>query len=378
MKIKSKLPKVSTSIFSVMSGMARKHNAINLSQGFPDFGCSDELKALVDKYIREGKNQYASMPGIPELRQVISQKLKALYNADYDLDEITITAGATQAIYTAISTVVNKDDEVIVLEPAYDSYVPSILMNGGTPVFVRLNVEDFSINWDAVEEKISEKTRLIIINSPNNPTGAVITKKDITRLEKIVSDKDIYILSDEVYEHITFDVPHESIAKYQSLRDRSFITFSFGKVLHATGWKLGYCIAPRELTAEFRKMHQFTVFSCNAPMQYAIAEYLQNPEVYLTLPSFFRQKRELVKSLLTDSRFRLLPCDGTYFQIISYEGITDMDDFSFAKELTEKNKIATIPVSAFYHNGYDQKCLRICFAKKDELLKEALSILKEI
>jgi len=371
---------VGTNIFTVMSQMALDYKAINLAQGFPDFNCSEELLELVAFYQKKGFNQYAPMAGVPVLREEIARKIEKLYGRKYDENkEITVTAGATQAIYTAITTVVQPGDEVIIIEPAYDSYVPGVKSNGGIPVFVSLNLEDYSYNWDAVQKSITSKTKLMIFNSPHNPTGSLITKEDIRQLEAIVKETNILIISDEVYEHIVFDEEaHLSFAESEELAKRSFVISSFGKTFHTTGWKMGYCAAPENLTSEFRKMHQFVVFSANTPIQYAYADYLKDEKHYLLLSEFYQKKRDLFRNQIKDSKFKLLPCKGTYFQLMDYSAITDMNDTDFAEYLTKEKGIAGIPASPFYSKGSSEKIIRICFAKKDNVLTEAANKLTQV
>lgn len=378
--LKSKLPKVGTTIFSVMSKLAKDHNAINLSQGFPDFKISPELSELVFENMKKGKNQYAPMPGIPELREELSKKIEKLYSIKYNSDtEITITAGATQAIFTAITAVIEEEDEVIIFTPAYDCYAPAIELNGGKPVFIQLTAPNFIIDWEQVQKMITRKTRMIIINTPHNPSGTILTTQDMLSLEKIVKASNIIVLSDEVYEHIIYDgKEHQSVARYPTLAEHSFAVYSFGKTFHNTGWKMGYCIAPENLMIEFRKVHQFNVFSVNTPMQYALSEYLKNENNYLSLPNFYQEKRDVFCNLLKESRFKITPAGGTYFQLLDYSEITDMKDTEFAIQLTEKNKIASIPVTVFYNSAPESKVLRFCFAKDNETLKKAAEILCQI
>jgi methionine aminotransferase len=378
--ISSKLPQVPTSIFAIMSKMANDYGAINLSQGFPDFPVSEELIRLVNKYMKAGLNQYAPMPGVLSLRGAISEKVKFLYGANYNPEtEVTVTAGATQALFTAIMALVKEGDEVIVFTPAYDSYAPAIELSGGKPVFIQLTAPDYHINWDNVMKLINSKTRMIIINSPHNPTGSILSKEDMIALEKITRDSDILILSDEVYEHIIFDdYRHQSVSKFPGLIDRSLVVGSFGKTFHATGWKIGYCIAPENIMKEFRKVHQFNVFSVNTPIQYAIAEYMQNKENYVRIGSMYQKKRDLFLKSIEGSRFKPLPSHGTYFQLLDYSDITKSSDVSYAEKLTKENKIASIPVSVFYNDPVDRKVLRFCFAKTDETILEAAEILKLI
>ncbi len=380
MKINSKLSNTEMSIFAVMSGLANEYKAINLSQGFPDFPVSRELIALVNKYMLKDKNQYAPMPGVPELRQALSNKIKLLYNKEIHPDnEITITAGATQALFTAITAFVNISDEVIVLEPAYDSYVPAIKINGGIPVYIELSKPDFKIDWEEVKNKISPKTRMIIINTPNNPGGYVLSQKDMETLQEITKDTGIIVLSDEVYEHIIFDgLEHQSVMKFDELYQRSIAVYSFGKTFHATGWKTGYVIAPEYLMNEFRKVHQFNVFSVNTPIQYALAEYLQNSENYLNLPAFYQQKRDFFLGAIEGSQFKIIPSHGTYFQVLDYSEISDLPEFDFAVWMTKEKGLASIPVSSFYHNKKNQQLLRFAFPKQEETLLKAANILKSI
>ncbi|HEY9170635.1 MAG TPA: methionine aminotransferase [Lutibacter sp.] len=376
----SKLPAVKTSIFSIMSGLAVNENALNLSQGFPNFESDQKLIALVNKAMINGKNQYAPMPGILSLREAIAEKMFNLYGVSYNPEtEITITAGATQAIFTAIAAIVKKEDEVIIFKPAYDCYEPTIELFGGKVISVQLNPEDFNIDWEKVKALISDKTKMIIINSPHNPSGRVLSKMDMRQLEALLKNTNILLLSDEVYEHIIFDgEQHQSAALYPALAERTFITASFGKTFHNTGWKVGYCIAPEYLMEEFRKVHQFNVFSVNHPTQVALAEYLKNPNHYLELSSFYQQKRDLFLSLLKDSRFNFKPSTGTYFQLLNFSKITDESDVDFAIRLTKEQKIASIPISVFNEAGLDTKVLRFCFAKTDETLKKATEILCNI
>ncbi len=371
--IRAKDPNIKTSVFAVMTKAAQKYNAINLSQGFPDFEISKDLISLVNKYMLAGYNQYAPMPGILPLREKLSQKIEKLYKRKYNPEtEITITSGATQALHSVISTIVNDGDEVIIFEPAYDSYAPVVRLNGGRPVFVRLNYPDFETDWEKVNKMINSKTKLIIINSPQNPSGKIFSDEDISNLKKVVAGTKIFILSDEVYEHIIFDnKQHNSIAKYPELAERSILVFSFGKVYNATGWKLGYFVAPEKITEEIRKIHQFTVFSSNTPIQYAVSEYLDKEEEYLKLSGFFQDKRDFFNEMLKEIGFEIVPAQGTYFQTVSFSGLTDETDMQLAMRLTEKFGVAAIPMSSFYHNEENTKTLRFCFAKKDDVLKQA-------
>jgi methionine aminotransferase len=369
----SKLPGIKSSIFSVMTRMAQDYNAINLSQGFPDFDGPEELLSLVSYYITSGKNQYAPMPGIPELRNRISEKTEMLYSRKYDPEnEIVITSGATEAIYTAISCSVNRNDEVIIFEPAYDSYAPSVLINGGIPVFIPLTQPGYNIDWERVKDKITAKTRMIIINSPHNPTGRVINRADLQNLAEITRNSNILILSDEVYEHIVFDSKkHVSLAESAELSERTFVISSFGKTYHSTGWKVGYCSAPAALMTEFKKVHQFIVFSVNTPVQYAYADFLSNKEHYLNLKSFYQDKRDLLIQNLKSSGFSLIPSEGTYFQLLDYSPVSDLQDTEFAEYLTKNAGVAVIPLSPFYSSVNTAKTIRVCFAKRNEVITEA-------
>lgn len=369
--MRSKLPGAPTSIFAVMSGLAREHNAINLSQGFPDFDLSPELIELMDKNMRQGNNQYAPMPGVEPLREEISVKIKRDYGKFYNPEtEINITAGATQALFTAFNTFVFPGDEVIVIEPAYDSYIPSIILNGGKPVPIPLT-ENFRYDWDQIRSAITPKTRMIVINSPHNPLGTIFHEEDITALTEITRGTDILILSDEVYEHIIFDgKTHLSMAKYPELADRSLVISSFGKTFHATGWKVGYIAGPAKYIAEFRKIHQFTVFAVNTPAQMSYSEFLKNPENYLYLNEFYQNKRDFLNSFFTNTKLKFTPAEGTYFQIFDYSEYSDEDDFTFSKRLTAQAGTAVIPLSPFYTVDYSGKKIRVCFAKKNEILKE--------
>jgi len=377
--INPKLSGIGTSIFAVMSKMANDHNALNLSQGFPDFNCSDELIELVHSYQKKGFNQYAPMPGVPSLLNRISEKINFLYGRYYNPEsEIIITSGATEALFTAISVIINSGDEAVIFEPAYDSYAPSVISAGGKPVFIK-PLNDFSIDWDEVERKMNKKVKLLIINSPWNPTGKLITKEDIKRLESLALKYHFLIVSDEVYEHITFDgKPHLSICGSEILAKRSFIISSFGKTFHATGWKVGYCAAPEILINEFRKLHQFVVFAVNTPVQYAYADYLKDRDHYLSLNNFYQNKRDIFLNEICSSRFSYIPAEGTYFQLLDYSGISDLNDMEFCIKLIKENGIAAIPLSPFYSGEYDRKIIRICFAKKDEVLVKAGSKLKDL
>ena len=369
----TKLPNVGTTIFTVMSSLANEYNAINLSQGFPNFPVSDELISLVNQNMKKGYNQYAPMMGIKELREVISEKTYNLYNVKYNPDsEITVTSGGTEAIFDAITAVVKTNDEVIVFEPAYDCYVPAIELNGGIPVYVSLKYPDYKIDWNEAKNKITPKTKLIIVNTPHNPTGAVLDENDLKQLANIVQNTNIFIISDEVYEHIIFDgLKHNSLITVPELQQRSFIVSSFGKTFHATGWKTGYCVAPKELTTEFRKMHQFITFSTFTPLQYALAEFLKNPANYNGLPKFYEKKRNIFLNSIKNSKFTFVPSKGSYFQNLCYSEISDEPDYDLAIRLTKEIGVASVPLSAFYHDKKDEKTLRFCFAKDDETLNRA-------
>ena len=378
--ITSKLPQTGTTIFTVMSALANELGAINLSQGFPDYECSPHLVELVNQAMKNGYNQYAPMAGVMALREQIAQKTERLYNAIYNPEtEITITAGGTQAIFTAISAVIHPNDEVIIFEPAFDCYAPAIKLMGGVVKSLELEPPDYRIDWNMVKKLITNRTKMIILNSPHNPTATILHQEDIDELSAIVKTQDIYILSDEVYEHLIYDgEKHQSMALYPELRQRSFIVASFGKLCHTTGWKIGYCLAPAELTQEFRKIHQFLVFSVNTPIQYAIAGYLKDEQVYLALPEFFQQKRDHFRQGLEQTRFKLLPCYGSYFQSVTYHAITDEKDADFAIRLAKEFGVATIPTSAFYNKGTDHHVLRFCFAKKQETLDKAVDRLVKV
>ena len=378
----SKLPRVGTTIFSVMSALAAEHDAVNLGQGFPDFGCDPALVEAVAEAMRDGFNQYPLMPGAMPLRQAISDKIDALYGRRYDpATEITVTAGATQAILTAVLCSVHAGDEVILIEPIYDSYLPAVELAGGTPVFVQMELGDdgYTVPWEKVAAAVTPKTRLIIVNSPNNPTGAILSADDIERLAGIVRGTQILLLSDEVYEHMVYDDGrHESACRHPELAERAFVVSSFGKTYHVTGWKVGYVAAPAMLTAEFRKVHQFNVFTVNAPMQHGLATYMQAPEPYLDLAPFYEHKRDLFRAGLEKTRFRLLPAPGTYFQCVDYSAISDMPEEAFCRWLTAEIGVAAIPLSAFYHEPCESGVIRFCFAKKDATLKTALQRLARL
>ena len=379
-KIKSKMPQQGLSIFAVMTGLANEHGAINLSQGFPDFDCHPELVELVHKYMKEGHNQYAPMPGVPQLREALAAKMEQDYGARYHPDtEITVTSGATEALYAAITAIVQPGDEVIVFEPYYDVYVPVIRYSGGRPVFVQLTVPDYRIDWTEVQAKITPKTRAVILNNPHNPGTSVFTEEDIARLEEIVSGSDIILISDEVYEHIVFDKKtHHSLAAYPRLAERSMVISSFGKTFHTTGWKMGWCAAPEALTAELRKIHQFITYSVNTPIQHAFAEFLRRRELIDGLKDFYQKKRDFFVELLKATPFKIIPAQGTYFQLADFSGISDESEMDFVKRLTIDYGVAAIPLSAFYHNTDDHRIIRFCFAKKEETLEQAVERLCRI
>lgn len=358
-----------------MSALAVKHNAVNLGQGFPDFPMNEKLVALVSEAMSSGQNQYVHMCGLPLLRERLAEKVNEDYGAVVNPDtNITITPGGTYAIYTALTTILEPGDEVILFEPAYDSYIPNIEINGGVAVRIPLQYPDYSINWEIVKEKVNSKTKAIIINTPHNPTGTVLSHNDIEQLRAIVNGTGIFIISDEVYEHLIFDnKEHLSMLRYSDLMERSFVCFSFGKVYHCTGWKLGYCIAPEEMMKEFRKVHQFNVFTCNSPMQNAIANILQDKSQYRELGGFLQQKRDYFKQIMQQTKFTPLPSHGSYFQMYSYKDISEESENDFAIRLTQDAGVATIPVSAFYKTPVDNKVLRFCFSKKEATLDEAVN-----
>lgn len=373
MKIQSKLPNLGTTIFTVMSGLANQHKAINLSQGFPNFDCDQRLKNLVAHYVQNGHNQYCPMTGLPALTERLAAKIKKLYHADYDAKtEINITSGATQAIFSAIHAFIHPGDEVIIIEPAYDCYQPAIELAGGKVVPYQIKAPDWKVDWQELGKLISPKTRMIMINTPHNPSGSILEDADFQALQKLVLGTDILILSDEVYEHLVFDgKKHCSILAYPSLRNRSLAVYSFGKTLHATGWKLGYVVGDAALIHEFRKVHQFDVFCSNTPMQYAIADYLEDENTYLSLNNFFQQKRDFFLEKTKGSAFNFLPSAGTYFQVADYSNISDERDTEFAKRMITEYGVAVIPLSVFYHNNLDNKVVRFCFAKTEDLLEKA-------
>lgn len=377
LNIQSKLPKVGTTIFTTMSALAKEHNAINLSQGFPDFECNPKLLELAQKHMMAGFNQYAPMPGVLGLRETIAEIIEACYDANYHPEaEITITAGATQGIYTSIAAFIKAGDEVIVFEPAYDCYIPSIELHGAKAIPIALSDTDFSINWDEVRKSITNRTKMIIINSPHNPSGSTLKASDLLTLQQIVAGKNIIVVSDEVYEHMCFDNEnHQSVARFKDLAQQSIIVSSFGKTVHTTGWKIGYVAAPKELMLEFRKVHQFLVFAVNHPFQLALADFLKDKNNYLELHQFYQYKRDFFRKLICSSRLELKKCEGTYFQLAGYKKISEENDFDFAIRLTKEFKLAAIPLSVFYTNQKQQQLLRFCFAKKKETLEQAAEII---
>jgi methionine aminotransferase len=384
--LQSRLPAVGTTVFTLMSALAHEHGAVNLGQGFPDFGCDPRLLGLVTDAMSAGHNQYPPMAGVPLLREAIAAKIQGLYGHAYDAaSEITVTAGATQALTTAILCAVHPGDEVIIIEPAYDSYLPAVQLAGGVPVTVAMRIDDagagggYSVPWDEIAAAVTPRTRMIVINSPHNPTGSVLRKGDLDALAGIVAGTGILILSDEVYEHMVFDgQPHESVSRHPVLAERAFVVSSFGKTYHVTGWKVGYVAAPGGLMAEFRKVHQYNVFTVNTPMQHGLAGYMRDPAPYLELAAFYQRKRDLFREGLARTRFTLLPADGTYFQCVRYDGISGMSESEFAQWLTRDIKVAAIPVSAFYSQGKESGIVRFCFAKKDETLRVALERLEKV
>lgn len=375
--LNSKLPDIQTTIFTTIGNLARQHEAIDLSQGFPNFEADAQLISLVKNAMDAGYNQYAPMPGYFGLREVISEKIESLHNCQYHPEtEITVTVGATQAIFTAITAFVGHGDQVIVIKPAYDCYEPAIILNGGIPVYLQLSAPDYRVDWNLFRTLISPKTKMVIINTPHNPSGAIFSKEDMETLQEILRPTNILLLSDEVYEHIVFDgADHESVSRFPDLAQRSFVCASFGKTFHVTGWKMGYCAAPEALMAEFRKVHQFAVFCVDHPVQRAMASYLKNPSYYLDLNTFYQQKRDYFLKGIESSRFRFTPSEGTYFQLLDFSTITQKEDNALGKELIENHKIASIPISSFNTNHRDDKMLRFCFAKKQETLEQAIEIL---
>lgn len=378
--LQSKLLKTETSIFAVMTGLAKEYGAVNLSQGFPDFPISEELIDRVAYYMKLGFNQYAPMTGVEELRKAISLMFRHNHDAYYHPDkEINITAGGTEALYAAITAFVRKDDEVIIFEPAYDSYAPAVQLNGGIVKYARLEFPDFRINWDELPKLINHRTKMVIINTPHNPTGSVLREEDLIRLERLLEGRDIVVLSDEVYEHLIFEnIQHQSVCRFPKLASRSLLVGSFGKTFHATGWKTGFVLAPENLMKEFRKAHQFIVFTSNTPIQYAISDYISDPANYLYLGQFYQEKRDLFVEKVKASRFNTLPCYGTYFQLLDYSSISDENEMDFAVRLVKEYGIAAVPVSSFYHNKSNNKVLRFCFAKQEETIEKAGEILCRI
>ncbi|MDO6809231.1 methionine aminotransferase [Zobellia galactanivorans] len=380
LRFSSKLPKAKTTIFTTVGNLARKNKAIDLSQGFPNFEIDPKLKELVTDAMENGHNQYAAMQGYYGLREIISEKIEKLHKRLYDPEsEITVTVGATQALFTAITAFVNQGDEVIVIKPAYDCYEPAILLNGGIPVYVQLDANGYEIDWQALKSKISEKTRMVIINTPHNPSGRIFSREDMLQLQEILRPTNCILVSDEVYEHIIFDgKEHQSASRFDDLAQRSFVCASFGKTFHVTGWKIGYCAAPAELMQEFRKTHQFAVFCVDHPVQRAMTSYLKNEQNYLGLPSFYQEKRDLFLEGLKGSRFKYRPSEGTYFQLLDYTQITEEDDEAFAIRLILEHKLASIPISSFNVGNRQDGVLRFCFAKKNETLEEAVRILRSL
>jgi len=378
--IASKLPDIGINIFSTMSAMAQQYKAVNLAQGFPDFSPSPDLMQLVTEYMLKGSNQYAPLAGVRPLLNNLAEKVFSLYRVSYDPDtDICITCGATEACYTALTSILQEGDEVIIPEPSFDVYLPAITLCKAKPVFVPLTFPDFTYDWDAIHASITERTKIIIINSPHNPTGSVISQEDIEQLQALVQQYDLFILSDEVYEHIVFDQKeHLSVSKYPVLKERSFVIGSFGKTYHVTGWRLGYCLAPSYMMTEFKKVHQYNTFSPVTPMQFAIADFMHRKEEYMNLGSFFQKKRDLFLSVIKDSSWEIIPSAGTYFQILSYKNISDEDDVNFAARLTREHGLASIPVSVFYHQKIDHKLLRFCIAKQEQTLLQATKILCRI
>ena len=378
--MQSKLPNIGTSIFTVMSHLAAKHNAINLGQGFPDFPMSAELIECVNKAMQSGGNQYAHTNGVPLLRERLAEKIKYLYDVNINPEtNITITPGGTYAIFCAFSTIIQPGDEVIIFEPAYDSYIPNIVFNGGIVVPIELEFPEYSIPWDKVKAAITPKTKAILVNTPHNPTGRVFTKDDILLLQEIVLSNNLYLISDEVYEHLIYDnKQHETVMKYPDLFARTFVCFSFGKTYHCTGWKLGYCIAPENIMKEYRKVHQFNAFGCDTPKQIAIAEYMTNKEAYLSIGAMYQEKRDYLRGLLDNTKFVRLPSSGSYFESYRYDTISDEPDTVFAERLVKEFGIAIVPMSAFYQKSTDHKVIRLCFAKVKETLDAAAACLQKV
>lgn len=379
--MRSKLPHVGTTIFTVMSRMAQQYSAINLSQGFPDFDCPAELRERVSFYLNNRCNQYAPMTGVTELRQQIALKLNHLYGCTLDADhEITVTSGATEALFDAIQATVDRDDEVIMFDPAYDSYDPAVRLAGGKPIHLQLQHPGYHIDWQQVADRINDRTRLIIINSPHNPSGSVLNAADLDILASLIRNRDIFVLSDEVYEHMVFDGgQHESVLRHAELREKSFAVFSFGKTYHATGWKMAFCAAPAAMTAELRKVHQFVTFTSTSFLQYAIADFMRDcPQHHLALPAFYQQKRDYFCELIQGSRFVFTPSAGTYFQCVDYSQISDLDDVAFVNWMTQEKGVAAIPLSAFYESPPDSRVIRFCFCKDNSTLEQAAEILRQL
>lgn len=376
----SKFPTTGTSIFTQMTALAMQYDALNMAQGFPDFSCSKDLISLVNHYMKAGFNQYAPMAGVPLLRQRIAEKTLKLYSAEYNWEsEVTVVPGATFGLFCAISAVVKENDEVIIIEPAYDCYVPAIDLNGGKAVFSKLKYPNFGVDWNEVKKLMNFRTRAIIINTPHNPTGMALSAQDMITLEKLVENTDIVIISDEVYEHIIFDgLEHQSVARYPKLASRSFIISSFGKTYHNTGWKMGYILAPEKFTTELRKIYQFMTFAANTPIQYALADFIEREDEYLGLPAFYQEKRDLFRDLVKKSNFKLMPCSGTYFQLLGYDKLEKLPDLKMANQLTTESGIASIPISVFYHDKTDNHLLRFCFAKSEKTIEQAAKILCQI
>jgi methionine aminotransferase len=378
--MQSKLPHIGTSIFTVMSQLAVKHNAINLGQGFPDFPMSEALIDCVTEAMKAGGNQYAHTNGVPLLRERLAEKINSLYGTTIHAEtEITVTPGGTYAIFSAFSTIIQPGDEVIIFEPAYDSYIPNITFNGGVVVPIALTYPNYSIPWDTLKAAITKKTKAILMNTPHNPTGMVMTKEDILQLQEIVVSNNLYLISDEVYEHLIYDdKKHESVMKYPELFARSFVCFSFGKTYHCTGWKLGYCVAPENLMKEYRKVHQFNAFSCDTPKQLGIAKHMLDKEAYLSLGKFYQAKRDYLRKLLASTPLKYIPSSGSYFESYSYAAISNESDKVFAEKLVKDYGVAVIPMSAFYHDATDNKVIRLCFAKKEATLEAAAACLQKL
>lgn len=378
--MQSKLPNISASIFTVMSQLAQQHQAINLGQGFPDFPMDPQLIQSVNEAMMQGGNQYAHTNGVPVLREALAEKINFLYAASINPEtEITVTPGGTYSIFTALSTIIFPGDEVIIFEPCYDSYVPNIIFNGGVVVPIELEFPHYQIPWDKVKAAITSKTKAILVNTPHNPTGMVLTKEDVLQLQEIIVRNNLYLISDEVYEHLIYDnKQHETVMKYPDLFARSFVCFSFGKTYHCTGWKLGYCVASEALSKEYRKVHAYNAFSCDTPKQVGIAAYMKNKEAYLQIGNMYQQKRDYLRQLLASTKFEPIASFGSYFESYKYNAISEEPDKVFAQRLVKEYGIAVIPMSAFYHNGTDNKVIRLCFAKKKETLEAAAACLQRV